>query len=207
MSAESEIDYYEVLQVSPSADQDTISRVFRHLAKRYHPDNGDSGDAERFDLVTKAFRTLSDPEARAQYDAKYESIREAQWRILDQESAGDDVEADRRLRQGILSLLYRARRQDPEKPGLGVFELERLLGCPETHTKFHVWYLKENGLIQRLDSGQYAITAAGVDKAMDEGVPRSAEPARLPREAPRTADGAESDEASEMAPAGESITE
>ncbi|MEO7964396.1 MAG: J domain-containing protein, partial [Gemmatimonadaceae bacterium] len=32
-------DHYETLQVSPRADQETIERVFRHLAKRYHPDN------------------------------------------------------------------------------------------------------------------------------------------------------------------------
>ena len=33
-------DHYEVLQISPRADQDTIHRVFRHLAKRYHPELG-----------------------------------------------------------------------------------------------------------------------------------------------------------------------
>jgi curved DNA-binding protein CbpA len=38
-------DYYEILQVSPLADSETIERVFRHLAKRYHPDNQESGDA------------------------------------------------------------------------------------------------------------------------------------------------------------------
>ena len=41
-------DHYEALQVSPRADGDTIDRVFRHLAKRLHPDNQESGDAEIF---------------------------------------------------------------------------------------------------------------------------------------------------------------
>ena len=41
-------DYYELLQVSPRADQETIERVFRHLARRYHPDTRDSGNAAKF---------------------------------------------------------------------------------------------------------------------------------------------------------------
>jgi len=42
------VDYYELLQVSPNADEDTIQRVFRHLAKKYHPDHQDSPDGDRF---------------------------------------------------------------------------------------------------------------------------------------------------------------
>ncbi len=75
-------DYYEVLQVSPHADQDTIERVFRHLAKRLHPDNTESGSAERFAQLMDAFRVLSDPEQRARYDVRYEQVRAAQWRVF-----------------------------------------------------------------------------------------------------------------------------
>ena len=59
------IDYYELLQVSSNADTDTIDRVFRHLAKKLHPDNKESADPERFRLIVEAHRTLSDPETRA----------------------------------------------------------------------------------------------------------------------------------------------
>ena len=41
-------DYYEDLQVSSNADVETIERVYRLLAKRYHPDNNGTGDAEKF---------------------------------------------------------------------------------------------------------------------------------------------------------------
>lgn len=164
-------DYYDALQLSPSADHDTVDRVFRHLAKRYHPDNTESGDAERFSRIMEAFRVLSDPEQRARYDAHYEQTREARWRVFDQESAGDDVSTDLRLRTAILSVLYTARRNDPDHPGVGGIELERLLGCPEAHMKFHVWYLKENGWVQRTDEGMLAITAAGVDRVLELGGP------------------------------------
>jgi len=170
--AESEkVDHYEVLQVSPRADHETIQRVFRHLAKRFHPDNTESGDPERFKVVMEAFRVLSQPKLRAKYDTGYEQVREARWRIFDQETSANDVAADRRVRVGALSLLYSARRNDPDRPGIGVVELERLLGCPEEHMKFHLWYLRENGWILRTESGTFAITATGVDRVLDLGGP------------------------------------
>jgi hypothetical protein len=55
--------------------------------------------------------------------------------------------------------------------------LERLVDCPEEHMKFHIWYLKSNGWIERLDNGQYAITASGVDRATREA---GGGPLRLP---------------------------
>ena len=173
----SDVDHYEILQVSARADQDTIQRVFRHLAKRFHPDNAHTGDAARFALVMEAFRVLSDAALRAAYDTKYEARRETQWRIFDQKSATDDMAADRRVREAILSLLYTARRNDTDRPGMGMVDLERLLGCPEEHMVFHIWYLKENGLIQRLESGTIAITAKGVDRVLEHGGPaRGARP-------------------------------
>jgi DnaJ-class molecular chaperone len=56
------IDYYELLQLSSNADTDTIERVFRHLARKLHPDNKESGDTDRFLLIVEAHRILSDPE-------------------------------------------------------------------------------------------------------------------------------------------------
>jgi hypothetical protein len=164
-------DHYEVLQVSPRADHETIQRVFRHLAKRFHPDNTESGDPERFKVVMEAFRVLSQPKLRAKYDVAYEQVRETRWRIFDQETSANDVAADRRVRVAALSLLYAARRNDPDRPGIGVVELERLLGCPEEHMKFHLWYLKENGWIQRTESGAFAITSTGVDEVLALGGP------------------------------------
>ncbi|RPJ10205.1 MAG: molecular chaperone DnaJ, partial [Deltaproteobacteria bacterium] len=43
MNDDSISDYYEDLQVSPNADQETLERIYRMLAKRYHPDNGCTG--------------------------------------------------------------------------------------------------------------------------------------------------------------------
>lgn len=171
MTAPLEPDHYEALQVSPRADQETIERVFRHLAKRFHPDNSESGDADRFKEVMEAFQVLSDPEQRARFDANYQAAREARWRVFDQASATDGVESDRRLRTALLSILYAARRNDTDRPGVGNVDLERLLGCAEEHMKFHLWYLRENGWVQRTENGQWAITATGVDRVLESGGP------------------------------------
>ena len=52
------VDYYEMLRVSPGAELESIQRVHRALAARYHPDNLETGDLERFLLVNEAFKVL-----------------------------------------------------------------------------------------------------------------------------------------------------
>jgi curved DNA-binding protein len=158
------VDHYEVLQLSPNASGETIERVYRLLAKRYHPDNGGTGDVDRFTQVQTAFELLSDPVRRAAYDVKYDENRAVTWKIFKQDAAGDHRSEDRRLFHGILSLLYIARRRDPQNGGLGEVSLEKMLGCPQEHLDFPIWYLKQRGLIERLESGYFAITADGVDK-------------------------------------------
>ena len=66
------VDYYEILQVNSSAEQETIQRVFRLLAQRFHPDNKETGDERRFREIQDAYTILNDPETRARYDSNYE---------------------------------------------------------------------------------------------------------------------------------------
>lgn len=160
-------DHYETLQLSPNADADTVERVFRMLVKRYHPDNQASGNVERFNEVVDAHRVLSNPEARAAYDVKYDEYRGTVVNVFEDASATDSFDTDRRLFDGVLSLLYVARRRDPHNGGLGILQIERLLGCPSEHLEFHLWYLRQKGWLERLDSGLFAITAAGVDRMVE----------------------------------------
>jgi hypothetical protein len=164
-------DHYEVLQISPNADRETVERVFRHLANRYHPDNLDSGDSERFTELVNAHSVLSDPEQRAQYDVSYQQVREARWRIFDQDSTNSDIVTDTRLRHAVLALFYIARRNNPRDAGIANMALEQTLGCAPATLDFHLWYLRENGWIERLDTGMLAITACGVDRLFDLGGP------------------------------------
>lgn len=64
-------DYYQLLDISERATAAEIKAAYRRLARRYHPDlnNGNPAAEERFKLVAEAYRTLGEPERRADYDA------------------------------------------------------------------------------------------------------------------------------------------
>ncbi|HJB07675.1 MAG TPA: molecular chaperone DnaJ [Candidatus Enterocloster faecavium] len=68
--AESKRDYYEVLGVPKTADEETLKKAYRALAKKYHPDaNPGNKEAEaKFKEASEAYSVLSDPQKRQQYD-------------------------------------------------------------------------------------------------------------------------------------------
>jgi DnaJ domain/PilZ domain len=157
------VDHYETLQISANADSDTIQRVYRMLAQRFHPDNTETGDEAAFRTVLQAFHVLSDPEQRAAYDVHYRASRTLRWKIFDQPSAARGIKGEQQTRRGILALLYTKRLEQPDKPGIIIRDMEALLGCPREHLDFSLWYLKSKSLVFATDNGRYEITAEGVD--------------------------------------------
>jgi curved DNA-binding protein CbpA len=168
MEASEFVDYYEILEISPNADSGAIERMFRYQAQRYHPDNRDTGDRLRFDVVLEAHDTLKDLVKRAQYDIRHKDRLGLRWRLAEEAIDSKGVIRDVDSQNKLLSILYVERRQNVSDPGIGDLELERLLGCPAEHLEFHVWYLKEKGWIGRTENGMLAITAEGVDRANSE---------------------------------------
>ena len=158
------VDLYEVLQISVSAEPETVHRVYRLLAQRYHPDNADTGNEARFRQVSEAYRVLSDPEERARYDARHERQRQERWRFAQMSATVDtDFDAEQALRMTLLEVLYVKRRQDPAEPGLFNIDLEKLTGRPREHLEFSIWYLIQKKLILKTDNSLLAITVDGID--------------------------------------------
>jgi curved DNA-binding protein CbpA len=163
MSEEQSVDFYETLQISPNADADTIQRVFRLLAQRFHPDNAETGNADRFRALHDAYSVLSVPEKRAQYDVHHEALRQERWRFAADAKGATDVEMEQQLRCTILEILYARRRAEPGNPSFSPYELSQLTGRPREHLEFTNWYLLQKKLVTRDDQSRLTITADGVD--------------------------------------------
>jgi curved DNA-binding protein CbpA len=166
------VDYYELMQISPNAEMETIQRVYRMLAGRYHPDNGNTGDMERFLRLNEAYQVLSDPQARAEYDADYRAqhLEPIELFNLRDFAVGIDGEGNRRM--GLLCLLYNRRRMSVEEPGLSLLEFEKLMTCPREHLVFTIWYLKDKDYLRQTEDSSYAITASGVEY-VEAGLPKN----------------------------------
>lgn len=177
-------DYYELLQVSPNAEPDTIQRLFRLLAHRFHPDNKETGSASRFRDLVEAHTVLNDPERRAQYDVAYHQQRQDRWRLV---SAGtkaeDDFALEQMFRLTMLEALYTRRRLEPDTPTLYTTDLESLLGRPREHLEFTIWYLLQKKFVTKDDQSRLMITADGVDH-LEQNYRARAERLQLPAKAP-----------------------
>jgi curved DNA-binding protein CbpA len=161
---DSKIDYYEVLQVSANAEPDTIHRVYRLLAQRFHPDNGETGNADRFHQVHDAYTVLSNPENRARYDVTYHKTRQDRWRLVASgANAENDFELEQIGRLTLLEALYTRRRMDPDSPSLLTSDLESLIGRPREHLDFTIWFLVQRKYITKDDQARLLITADGVE--------------------------------------------
>ncbi len=109
-------DFYEILGVPRTANQDEIQRAYRKLARKHHPDvSKDPSSEETFKQVSEAYDVLSDPDTRKRYDAFGPEFRRV----------GDDVDP------GAYSRATRARAGSAAGAGQGFpadVDLEDLLG-------------------------------------------------------------------------------
>lgn len=96
------VDYYKILGVKPTANAAEIKSAYRRLARKRHPDvNGGSPQAARdFALLSLAYRTLSDPQERAYYDAQQRRIRNGVSRTSSSVLHSDNPHA-RRMRRVV----------------------------------------------------------------------------------------------------------
>lgn len=164
MSDERPVDYYDVLQVSPTAEPETIHRVYRLLAQRFHPDNKETGDDNRFREIQTAYDALSNPEKRAQYDVVYQRIRRERWRLVSNGARSEnDFDIEQLVRLTLLEVLYTRRRIEPGNPGVYAPDLEEMIGRPREHLEFTIWYLIQKKLLHRDDNSRLTITADGVE--------------------------------------------
>lgn len=177
--------FYQLLQVARDANPTIIRYAYRFLAAMYHPDNTETGDAEKFRIITEAWRTLSDEGKRAAYDmtlgaaeaqaapmpgqapgmgaAQAPRAGMAQYKVPKAGISWSEIE----LRLAILNLLLEQRRKKPKSGGSSA---KMMMDCLDIHDmaeiEYAIWYLREKGLIEAGERA-FMITVTGVDYIID----------------------------------------
>jgi hypothetical protein len=176
-----ELSLYQLLQVDRDSHVTIIRYAYRFLAAMYHPDNGETGDAEKFRIITDAWKTLSDESRRQAYDmslnmkdqAKGQTQHKAQpvinefgkqsLPVLPKTGLSyNEVE----LRLAILQIMLTARKKKPRDGGCSMGMIMEILGVTLTESEFALWYLRERHFIE---TGErvFMITGAGLDYLVD----------------------------------------
>ncbi len=183
----SNLDYYQLLQVNRQAHGTIIRYAYRFLAAMYHPDNAETGDADKFRTITEAFRTLSDEGKRAAYDLSLppegaggsggsgaggssapksgpSGLGKGLPKIPKSGVSWNEIE----LRLAILQILLDARKQRPKTGGANPKIIMDCLGTDDMKgVEFAVWYLREKGYVE-MGERLFMITANGVDYIVDQ---------------------------------------
>jgi len=154
-------DYYEFLQISPNADSETIHRVYRFLAGRFHPDNPKTGNAQAFFLLKEAYDVLSHPERRAEYDASRQKEAHKVSPLSTSIDFMDSVNGEINRRLVILALLYIQCRTNPYQPELSLFEVGARTGFPRYYLEFTAWYLPNKCYVDRADKIRFHTNCRG----------------------------------------------
>jgi len=178
-----ELTLYQLLQVDRDAHVTIIRYAYRFLAAMYHPDNGETGDAEKFRVITEAWKTLSDEGKRAAYDmslgmqeqAKGQTQRPQQPKM--NEFGKDNLPHipktgltwnEIELRIGILQVLLAARKKRPATGGASGRMLMDCLNIDSiAEIEFGLWYLREKGYIE-VGERVFMISAKGLDYLTDQ---------------------------------------
>lgn len=163
MPAPSVVNYYDLLQISPQAETETIERVYRLLAARYHPDNQETGDTERFRLIREACEVLRDPARRKEYDQEFQSNAAKPLPIFLGKEFTDGIDAEAKIRIGVLCLLYSKRRANPDFAALSLLDMENIMAFPRERLLFALWYLRAKRYVLQDDRSSFIISAEGVD--------------------------------------------
>lgn len=183
------VDYYATLGCTSDVTTEELDKAMLELVKKYQTAS-DASDVADFLKIKEAYTILKDPKSRAKFDTVYQgqakpsassatpveptkSVDAIQSMVAELEAEEGGKEAcdkenavlnDAEDRHQLLLKFYDRRRENMKEPGIGAGGLEAEVHYSKKVLEFHLWYFRERGWIERLEGGQLAITAAGVDK-------------------------------------------
>jgi len=156
-------DHYDVLGIDPRSDSETLQSAYAELARRYHPNNPDTGDQESFDAVNTAYEVLSDPVQRLAFDNLQGIGEDATCPQFSGTEFFESLGSDAGLRVALLCILYERRKKKPLNPGLPMRYIEAMLNAELDELFFVLWYVKQRGWVSSDDKSNLMITVQGMD--------------------------------------------
>lgn len=156
-------DHYAILGVDPKANSEAIQAAYARLAQKYHKDNPETGNKDKFEAVNLAYEVLCDATLRAEFD-KIKGIDQDE----DKPQFGgaaffDNLGRQNGLRLALLSILYERRQKKPYRPSLSMRHLDGMLNVTNDELNFALWYLKQRGLVQSDDKSNLHISVEGME--------------------------------------------
>ena len=118
---------------------------------------------DKFHELKIAYDVLSDPQRRAEYDAKCAGNIAEPDPLSTSLDFMDDIDGELNRRLAVLALLYIKRRSNPDSPEVSLYEVEQRMGFPRDYLEFTLWYLQRKGYIARADNAAFTLLAEGVD--------------------------------------------
>lgn len=157
-------DHYSLFGIDPKSGSETIQAAYTKLAQKYHPNNRETGDAEKFEAVNLAYEVLTDPELRKAFD-KLKGVDKLEGNpkfggLGFFEALGRGTG----LRSALLCLMYDRRRAHPFTPSLSMRHIENMLIATPEELVFALWYLKQRNLLINDDKSSLQITVDGMDR-------------------------------------------
>ena len=156
-------DHYIALGLEPKADSETIQSAYTRLARMYHPENQETGDAIKFEAINMAYEVLSDPALRIEFDKLKGIDRDAGNPLFSGAGFFDALHEVALLRSAVLCILCDRRRVKPFRPTVSLRDLENMLQSSSDQLNFALWYLKQRSYVVNDDKSNLQISAEGMD--------------------------------------------
>lgn len=156
-------DHYAVLGIESTAGSDEVHRAYSQLAQKFHPNNKDTADPEKFAAVNQAYEVLMDPAARQAFDVVRSGGKDEGVFVFSGDEFFQSLENEAARRSCILCLLYDRRRKKPSTPGLSFRLVESLVKASADQLQFSIWCLKQRGYVASDDKSNLLITFQGIE--------------------------------------------
>lgn len=156
-------DHQEILRAASAHNPEALERIYRKLAKHYHPDNQQTGSAEEFLRLQEAYSIVSDPR-RSQLSLVTDSAFGRG--TAEDATAGDVTEIlvnGEQQRMRILVLLFRRKAKNLHNAAVSPLEISAATKTSQEETDFALWYLQSKRAVVCGESSGYEITTEGID--------------------------------------------